>query len=180
MGRKLKVFRAAAGFHDVYVAAPSQKAALEAWGASHNLFASGAAEVVIDPELVAAALAKPGIVLKVLRGTSAEQLAALGDRQETKMRPGSKERARIVPAKPKVGPRPGRAALDAAETAIAETEERYRLRKEELDQQEAAIERERAKLQKSQAKDALDAETARDRAQKTYDRAIAEWKRGAD
>ncbi len=33
MARKLKVFRTPAGFHDAYVAAPSRKAALAAWGA---------------------------------------------------------------------------------------------------------------------------------------------------
>jgi hypothetical protein len=31
---KLKVFRTPIGFHDAYVAAPSQKAALEAWEAT--------------------------------------------------------------------------------------------------------------------------------------------------
>ena len=36
---KLKVFRTPIGFHDAYVAAPSQKAALEAWGADSNIFA---------------------------------------------------------------------------------------------------------------------------------------------
>ena len=30
---RLKVFRTSIGFHDAYVAAPSRKAALEAWGA---------------------------------------------------------------------------------------------------------------------------------------------------
>ena len=49
---KLKVFRTPIGFHDAYVAAPSQKAALEAWGAEGNLFAQGIAEQVIDPELM--------------------------------------------------------------------------------------------------------------------------------
>jgi hypothetical protein len=41
---KLKVYRTAAGFHDAYVAAPSQKAALAAWGSDHDLFARGGAE----------------------------------------------------------------------------------------------------------------------------------------
>lgn len=30
--QKLKVYRTPIGFHDAYVAAPSQKAALKAWG----------------------------------------------------------------------------------------------------------------------------------------------------
>src|SRR3546814_12633677 len=65
------------GFHDAYVAAPSQKAALEAWGADANLFARGVAEVVTDPALTAEPLAHPGTVIKRPRGSMAEHLAAL-------------------------------------------------------------------------------------------------------
>ena len=43
MTRKLKVFRTPIGFHDAYVAAPSQKAALQAWGTDTDLFARGVA-----------------------------------------------------------------------------------------------------------------------------------------
>ena len=46
--QKLKVFVTSIGFHDAYVAAPSQKAALEAWGADSNIFAQGIAEQVTD------------------------------------------------------------------------------------------------------------------------------------
>jgi predicted nucleic acid-binding Zn-ribbon protein len=46
--QKLKVFRTPIGFHDAYVAAPSQKAALEAWGADSNIFAQGIAEQVTE------------------------------------------------------------------------------------------------------------------------------------
>lgn len=31
-GAKLRLYQTALGFHDAYVAAPSKKAALEAWG----------------------------------------------------------------------------------------------------------------------------------------------------
>ena len=74
----LKVFRTPIGFHDAYVAAPSQSAALEAWGADANLFARGEAEEVTEPKLAKAPLERPGEVVKVLRGTRAQQLAALG------------------------------------------------------------------------------------------------------
>lgn len=50
----LKVFRTPAGFHDAYVAAPSQKAALKAWGSEADLFARGIAEKVTDPKLMEA------------------------------------------------------------------------------------------------------------------------------
>ncbi|NKJ02051.1 hypothetical protein [Novosphingobium sp. SG707] len=83
--RALKVFRTSAGFEDTYIAAPSQKAALEAWGARRNLFAQGVAELVTDPELAKAALARPGQVLRVPRGTTAEHLAA-GERRKQRRR----------------------------------------------------------------------------------------------
>ena len=43
MARKLKVFQTSLGFFDQAIAAPSMKAALEAWGADSNLFHQGAA-----------------------------------------------------------------------------------------------------------------------------------------
>ena len=55
MPRKLKVFRTSAGFDDAYVAAPSRKAALAAWGADADLFARGVAEEVSDTTLTKAA-----------------------------------------------------------------------------------------------------------------------------
>jgi hypothetical protein len=72
MAPKLKVFRTHLGFYDVIVAAPSQKAALEAWGAGSNLFVHGFASVVADPALTEAALRKPGVVLKRQFGSQGE------------------------------------------------------------------------------------------------------------
>jgi hypothetical protein len=40
------------------------KAALEAWGADSNLFHQGAAKESHDPDVIAATMAKPGVVLK--------------------------------------------------------------------------------------------------------------------
>src|SRR3979490_1158862 len=40
------------------------KAALEAWGADSNLFHQGAAKQSEDPDVVAATMAKPGVMLK--------------------------------------------------------------------------------------------------------------------
>ncbi|HET9811629.1 MAG TPA: hypothetical protein VFP53_08035 [Sphingomicrobium sp.] len=76
-GQKMNVYRTPVGFHDAYVAAPSQKAALEAWGAETNLFSQGAAEQVTDPELIREPLRNPGKVVKVPRGTKREHLEAL-------------------------------------------------------------------------------------------------------
>src|SRR3569832_1403311 len=64
MARQLKTFETSLGFFDLAIAAPSMKAALQAWGADSNLFHQGAAHESSDPAVVAATLAKPGVVLK--------------------------------------------------------------------------------------------------------------------
>jgi hypothetical protein len=64
MARKLKAYQTSLGFFDLAIAAPSMKAALEAWGADSNLFHQGAAKESDDPDVIAAAMAKPGVVLR--------------------------------------------------------------------------------------------------------------------
>src|SRR6202789_3265319 len=64
MARKLKTYQTSLGFFDLAIAAPSMKAALEAWGADSNLFHQGAAKESDDPDVIAATMAKPGVVLK--------------------------------------------------------------------------------------------------------------------
>ena len=68
MARKLKTYQTSLGFFDQAIAAPSMKAALEAWGADSNLFHQGAAKESHDP-VVAATMAKPGVVLRRPVGT---------------------------------------------------------------------------------------------------------------
>jgi hypothetical protein len=96
---KLKVFRTPVGFHDAYVAAPSQKAALEAWGSSTNLFSQGAAEQVSDSKLTKVPLEHPGEVVRVLRGTKADQaaeLARVGEPKGRKRRGSSRKPSRVA------------------------------------------------------------------------------------
>jgi hypothetical protein len=64
MARKLKTYQTSLGFFEQAIAAPSMKAALEAWGADSNLFHQGVAKETTDPDVVAATMAKPGVVLK--------------------------------------------------------------------------------------------------------------------
>ena len=64
MARKLKTYQTSLGFFDQAIAAPSMKAALEAWGADSNLFHQGAAKESDDPDVIAATMAKPGFVLR--------------------------------------------------------------------------------------------------------------------
>ena len=79
MASKLKVFRTHLGFYDLIVAAPSQKAALEAWGASPHLFSQGFASVETDPRLLGAALKKPGVVLRRQFGSRGEFQESAGE-----------------------------------------------------------------------------------------------------
>lgn len=69
MARQLKVYRTAIGFFELAIAAPSMKAAAEAWGASADVFSRGFAEQTDDAKIVAAAMAKPGVVLRRPVGT---------------------------------------------------------------------------------------------------------------
>src|SRR4051794_2750923 len=64
MPRKLKTYQTSLGFFDLAVAAPSMKAALQAWGADSNLFHQGAATETKDPDIIAATMSAPGVVLK--------------------------------------------------------------------------------------------------------------------
>ena len=64
MARKLKTYQTSSGFFDLAVAAPSMKAAAEAWGSRTNVFKQGFAKEIRDPAIVAATLAKPGVVLR--------------------------------------------------------------------------------------------------------------------
>src|SRR5947208_7342830 len=64
MARKLKTYQTSLGFFDQAIAAPSMKAALEAWGTKTNLFHQGVAKEVDDPEVIAATMRKPGVILR--------------------------------------------------------------------------------------------------------------------
>lgn len=70
MARKLKTYTTSAGFFDLAIAAPSMKAALEAWGSGSNLFQHGFAKESDDPATIAATMAKPGVVLRRAVGSN--------------------------------------------------------------------------------------------------------------
>ena len=71
MPRKLKVYQTSQGFFDLAIAAPSMKAALEAWGAGSNLFHQGVAKESDDRKIIDAAMEKPGIILQRPVGSDA-------------------------------------------------------------------------------------------------------------
>jgi len=176
MPRKLKVFRTPIGFHDAYVAAPSQKAALEAWGSEANLFARGTAEQVTDPRLTAEPLKRPGEVIRVSRGDLKAQLKALSPRKKAKAKavPERKSAAKArKAAKPK--PPPKRDRVDRAEGALAEAHEKQRKARAVLERQQTTIERQLGTLKVQQEKEIARLEKRIVEAKKAYRSALEKW-----
>ena len=177
--QKLKVFRTPIGFHDAYVAAPSQKAALEAWGADGNLFAQGIAEQVDDPKLTEEPLANPGKVIKRVRGSADEHFAEL---DRTARKPNSKAKAVESSAAPKpkakLRPRPSRDDLDAAEHALEKAEKKQRKKLAELDEKIRELERRRRDLKRKHEAERDVLGEKRDRARAAYERAMEAWRSG--
>src|SRR5690348_4557300 len=172
MARKLKVFRTAAGFNDAYVAAPSRKAALEAWGAGADLFARGAAELVTDEALMAEPLKRPGEVIMKSRGGLADQVKALGARKTAKAK-GAK--AGVRPAPRKRAKPPSRAALDKAEAALEAADKRHAADLGKLQAERDAIERKIETLQVRQAKERDKFDRRERDAREAYRDALARW-----
>jgi hypothetical protein len=145
MARKLKTYQTSLGFFEQAIAAPSMKAALEAWGADSNLFHQGAAKESTDPEIVAATMKKPGVVLKRPVGSdgpfgeNAELPKILGQTARTKPAP----KPTIRKAK-KSSAQPDKAADKKA--AQAYERERQRREREEA-REEAAKQKERERRQ---------------------------------
>jgi outer membrane biosynthesis protein TonB len=178
----LKVFRTPIGFHDAYVAAPSQKAALEAWGADGNLFAQGIAEQVTDPKLMEEPLADPGKVIRRVRGSADEHFAAL-DRTARKPKPKAETKDAPKPtAKPKPKarpkPRPSREELDAAEHALEKAEKKQRRKLVELDEKIRELDRKRRDLQRRHEAERDELSGKRDRARAAYEQAMEAWRSG--
>lgn len=181
---KLKVYRTPIGFHDAYVAAASQKAALQAWGSERDLFARGIAEVVTDPALTAEPLAQPGTVIKRSRGTAAEQIAALPDTPAKAPRRRSDDATDAPPPEPKPkpaprpAPKPDRRALDAADRAMAEAEARHRSEARALRAEEVALAKRRRTMERAQEDERAALDETRQAAADAYERAMRRWKGG--
>jgi len=172
MARKqqLKVFRTPIGFHDAYVAAPSQKAALEAWGTDTNLFAAGAAELVTDPKLTREPLAHPGEVIRKVRGSLDEHVRALGAKPKRMARG-----ADVAELKKKRGPKPSRAAVDKAEKALESAEARHRAAADKLKAEIEKLERRGRDLERKQREELEGLSEKVDEARERYRAAMAEW-----
>jgi hypothetical protein len=190
MPRQLKVYRTPIGFHDAYVAAPSQKAALEAWGSDANLFARGVSEIVTDPTLTREPLASPGKVVRRLRGSADDHFAALPKAKAKAARKAPADTdpaptptkapapaARPQPA-PRPKPRPSRAKLDAAEEALDAADRQHRDELADIRRREEALAKERRAIEARQAGEVEKLTRRRTREKERYDRAVATWREG--
>ena len=140
----MKVFRAQLGFFDTVVAAPSQAAALRAWGVHQNLFADGQArQITDDPQAIEAALAHAGVPLK----------RAVGSKDSFALEPVSLPRVPDPPkqakAKAAAPPRPpaDRSALDAAEQALRSLDDDRRAEEATFRQRQEALDADRKAAQ---------------------------------
>jgi colicin import membrane protein len=138
MVRRLKTYQTSLGFFDLAIAAPSMKAAADAWGLKTNEFKRGFAKETHDPAIVAATMAKPGVVLRRPVGSNSpfKQHAELpkdlpiGNVNEREVKLGDK------------------AVREAALAFEREQKRRERARRKE----EAACERERKRREQAVAK----------------------------
>lgn len=155
MARKLKTYMTSAGFFDLAVAAPSMKAALEAWGAESNLFHQGFATLSEDRKIVAATMAKPGLVLRRPVGTN----VPFSEHAELPTHLGSGNVTRAAPKRDSKSPKPTK-PIDgkAARAAALAFEREQKRRQHESRREEAAREKERERRERAieKAQAALD------------------------
>jgi hypothetical protein len=143
---KLRTYTTSAGFFDLAVAAPSMKAALEAWGATSNLFHQGFARPTDDPKIVAAAMARPGVILRRPVGSNGAftEHAALPKLQDISRGAKAPARRRTKATRPAPQPVNDRAVDDRTARAAAAAFEREQHRRErQARREEAARTRER-------------------------------------
>lgn len=131
MAAKLKVFTWSDGFHAFTVAASSRPKALEAWGATQDLFKTGLAHEIDDGADRGAALASPGAV--IARGLSVD----IGKADKRKAKPdNAKAKAKLRALEAELE------ALDAKQTEDAEA----------LNDRQAKLDRDRQTLDNAHEK----------------------------
>ena len=125
MAPRLKVFVTSDGLTDFVVATTSKAKALAAWGVHQDVFKTGLARETDDTELVSAATARPGEVLRRPAGTRGEL---------AKLKPAK------APPEPKA---PSKAALKKVadlEARLADLDAAYEKAQARLARERAALE----------------------------------------
>jgi len=190
MARTLKTFQAHLGFYDTVVAVPSQAAALKAWGSRQNLFRDGLAKPADDPAAIAAATAKPGVVLRRPAGSNAPfsenpglpQVPSAPKKPKPAAAPKTSARPpqlRIASGKPKPEKKPpplkppDRSKLEAAERAVAKVKDDEQRALTALEKRKAALGEEDRQLRQDFRQRREKADTALAAARKAYSNALS-------
>ena len=151
MAQRLKVFVTSDGLTDYVVAASSRAKALAAWGAHQDLFKTGGAHETDVPDLVAAATAAPGQVLRRAADTHSA-LASAPKRSKPKPGPSKAALEKVARLERDLAEAVSvheveltdiEAAREALDIRQAEVEERFSSRRAEL---QAALREARAAL----------------------------------
>ena len=150
MARKLKTYQTSLGFFDMAIAAPSMKAALEAWGSKSNLFHQGFASEVDDPDVIAATIAKPGVILRRPVGSD-------GPFKEDADLPSDLSREKVKARPKKHRAKPGKRAPpqvddQAARKAALAYEKEQKQRESQRRKEESARAKERERREQAIAK----------------------------
>jgi hypothetical protein len=173
---KLKVYRTPIGFHDAYIAASSQKAALQAWGSDANLFARGVAEIVTDPKLTDEPLSRPGEIIRRARGTDAEHFAALPkEKRISKKSKRSGYDPDVSPVRHPKRPPPPRTRIEAAERAIEQASNRHRAEIVELAKREKELAAQRRKTETAQEREMSKLKRVLNQARNDYEKTLRDW-----
>ena len=140
------------------------KAALKAWGADSNLFHQGAAKESRDPDVIAATMAKPGVVLKRPVGSDgpfgehAELPTELGESGG----PGKSARRSKAHKPKRASSRPGNKAAEKKAALAYEREQKRR------DRERAKIEAAEEKERERRHQDVAKAQAALDKAEREH------------
>ena len=167
---RLKVFQANLGFYESVVAAPSQAAALSAWGVRQDLFAEGEAHLATGAKSASAALAHPGQPLRRALGSkapfeidpaSAPSIAG----KRTRGRASAPVASR--PAKPAPEP-PDRSGLDSAQAALQAMDQDYEHQLAVFERRRHLLDAEEAAAMKSYGRQRAKALSAVERARRAF------------
>ena len=159
MARRLKTYQTSSGFFDLAVAAPSMKAAAEAWGSRTHVFNQGFAKETHDPAIVAATTARPGVVLRRPVGSN-DTFTVHADLPKDLPVGKLKEK----PARQHQALPPRKADTKAARAAALAFEREQKRREMKRQREETAREKERKRREQAIAK----AETALEQAKREH------------
>jgi colicin import membrane protein len=180
MPRKLKVYQTSQGFYDLAIAAPSMKAALNAWGTERNLFHQGFAREAQGAATIDAALAEPGVVLRRPVGSD-QPFSAHSELPSAELLDRTRKAKQQTGHAEPPGHRKADEKSERRASAAFEKEQQRRARERRKEEAAAARDRERRKKAMEKAEAALeDARQDHKKRAAAIDKDLAAIRRQAD